>query len=89
MKILAINNYDLELAFKDKNVPLHQTWGVDYFRRKGNDVECKDILPTHGVISKITSHIKQLIVVIKVLFFYLRQKGLMGNDEGCLHAWQR
>lgn len=69
MKILAINNYDLELAFKDKNVPLHQTWGVDYFRRKGNDVECKDILPTHGVISKITSHIKQLIVVIKVLLF--------------------
>ena len=33
MKILAINNYDLEWAYNEPfKVPMHQTWGVDYMR---------------------------------------------------------
>ena len=40
MKILAINNYDLEWAYKEfGDVPMHQTWGVSYFREKGHQVD--------------------------------------------------
>ena len=40
MKILAINNYDLEWAFKQSGqVPLHQSWGISFFRSKGDDVD--------------------------------------------------
>ena len=35
MRILAINNYDLEWAYKEfEEVPMHQTWGVLYKRKK-------------------------------------------------------
>lgn len=70
MKILCINNYDLEWAYKDEgNVPIHQTWGVSYLRKKGFDVKCIEILPANSLISKIASHIKQLFITIKVLLF--------------------
>lgn len=40
MKILAINNYDLEWAYKKSGeVPMHQTWGVDYMRELGHQVD--------------------------------------------------
>lgn len=40
MKILAINNYDLEWVFKEKGkVPAQHSWGVDYLRRKGLQVD--------------------------------------------------
>lgn len=40
MKILAINNYDLEWAYKDSGeVPMHQTWGVDHMRELGHHVD--------------------------------------------------
>lgn len=42
MKILAINNYDLEWAYKEPGeVPMHQTWGVSYLREKGHQVDTK------------------------------------------------
>lgn len=41
MKILAINNYDLEGFYKNpSDVPKHQTWGISYMR------ECGDIVDT-------------------------------------------
>lgn len=40
MRILAINNYDLEWAYKESGeVPMHQTWGVSYLREKGHVVD--------------------------------------------------
>lgn len=40
MKILAINNYDLEWAYNEPGkVPMHQTWGVDYMRELGHQVD--------------------------------------------------
>ena len=39
MKILAINNYDLEWAYNEPGkVPMHQSWGVDYMRELGLNV---------------------------------------------------
>lgn len=40
MRILAINNYDLDWALREKGkVPKHQFWGIDYMREAGNVVD--------------------------------------------------
>lgn len=42
MRILAINNYSLEDAYKlsiDKIQPSHHCWGIDYFRQSGYHVD--------------------------------------------------
>lgn len=51
MKILAINNYDLEWAYKDAGeVPFHQTWGVSYLREKGHQVDTMTYSNVGGAI---------------------------------------
>ena len=40
MRILAINNYDLDWPLREcGKVPKHQFWGVDYMRECGDDVD--------------------------------------------------
>ena len=44
MKILSLNNYDLEWSINETgHVPRHQAWGIDELRKQGHLVDTKII----------------------------------------------
>lgn len=76
MKIYAINNYDLEWCYKDpKNVPRHQSWGIDAFRNAGHLVHTHTITD-HTFFKVIFGRFRTPILnFIFCLFFILSGKG--------------
>lgn len=61
MKILAINNYDLEWAYKEPGkVPFHQTWGVDYMRDLGHQVDTMTYINRGGQLKLLKFNLSLL-----------------------------
>lgn len=67
MKILAINNYDLEWAYNEPGkVPMHQTWGVDYMRELGHQVDTMTYINRGGQLKLL----KFNLALLKKAFCY-------------------
>lgn len=74
MKILAINNYDLEWVYKEPGkVPMHQTWGVDYMRKLGHHVDTKTYINVGGQFKVLKFNLSLLKIAWKydvIISFY-------------------
>lgn len=71
MKILAINNYSLTEALHSAEkgkAPAHHCWGVDYFRKKGAEVDCINYkTPKYRHFASVRTQIHNLIFNLRIL----------------------
>ena len=77
MRVLAINNYDLEWPQKDfPNVPRHQYWGIDMMREQGCIVDTR-VMQTPSwmrkILGKYGAVLHNFLFAIKVVLCYGRK----------------
>ena len=72
MKILALNNYDLEWSINENgHVPHHQAWGIDELRKQGHLVDTKIIknIPIFDFLfRRYSTPILNLLFAIYIVF---------------------